>query len=38
MRITIRINPNIGDGVFLSVIHDEIPIKCISKNNLEMWR
>jgi len=37
-RITIRIisNPNIK--VFISVDSQEVPIRCISKDNLEMWR
>jgi len=37
-RITIRIIPNTNIEIFLSVIGKEIPIRCISKDNLEMWK
>jgi len=37
-KITIRINPNTNIEIFLSVVNEEVPIYCCTKDNLEMWR
>jgi len=37
-KITIRIVPNSNIEIFLSVVNEEVPIYCCTKNNLEMWK